>query len=177
MAALSHLEAGDVAGPTTTCDEHIVESELNNVRPVELFFQNWSYMSKSSRNSLTRIGVQTAGLALAVPQVVAHRVNRMMTTGSTPSVRDLREFHLMGSEKTAAFTEAWMAMGAYMMNANQQLAMTLMSSWWNAWFGMTPFRWPAHQLQSSALGLLAAGMAPVHRVAVANAKRLAAIKR
>src|SRR3954465_1864258 len=45
MAALSHLEAGDVAGPTTTCDEHIVESELNNVRPVELFFQNWSYMS------------------------------------------------------------------------------------------------------------------------------------
>ncbi len=130
-----------------------------------------------SRRHLTKIGAQTAGLAVAVPQVVAHRVNRMLTAGAVPDARDLREFRLMTSEKTAAFMESWMATGAQLMRANQQFAFSLMTSWWRAWFSMPGLGRTTPQLQTAALGVLAKGMAPVHRIAVANAKRLAAIKR
>jgi hypothetical protein len=134
---------------------------------------------------LTKISAQTAGLALAVPQVVSHRVTRMMTAGTTPAAHDMREFHLMSSEKTAAFVESWMAMGAYLMRANQQMALNMVGSWWKAWFSMAGLNWPTvqqfwprtQQLQSTALGMMAKGIEPVHRVALANAKRLAAGKR
>jgi hypothetical protein len=133
-------------------------------------------MSKASRRHVSRISTQTAGLALAVPQVVAHRVNRMMTAGAVPNARDQREFNLMSSEKTAAFMESWLAMSAYVLRANQQFAVAMMSSWWKACLSLTPLHFPAQQLQSDAFGMLAKGMAPIHRAAVANAKRLALVK-
>ena len=136
-------------------------------------------MSRASRKHLTRIGAQTAGLALAAPQVVAHRVNRMMTAGPAPGARDLREFNLMTSEKAVALAESWIAMGAYMMRANQSLALTMIGASWKVWLSLATFGFPvrhAQQLQSNALGMISAGMAPVHRKAVANAKRLAGVK-
>ena len=39
--------------------------------------------------------VQAAELALAVPQVVAHRMARMALAGHSPSARDQREFQMM----------------------------------------------------------------------------------
>jgi hypothetical protein len=104
-------------------------------------------------------GVRAAELALAVPQVVAHRVARMAAAGPWPSARDRREFHLMGSEKVAAFHESWSAMWLQAWRAQMQFAMALLQ-WWS---------WPARIADH--------GLKPVHRRAVANAKRLGGSRR
>src|SRR3954470_23486196 len=154
----------------------MARTNVLTVKRSNRFFKLEIFMSRTSRN-LTRAGTQAAQLAVAVPQVIGHRVTRMMTAGSVPSPRDTREFSRMSSEKTAAFAESWLAMGVEMMRANELLAVTLMTSWWNAWFSAAGFNRHARQLQSVALGIAVKGLAPVHRTAVANAKRLANVKR
>ena len=110
--------------------------------------------TRSSR----RLSRQAAELAIAVPQVVAHRLTRLALAGPRPSARDRREFYTMGQEKVHAFWQSWFAMGWAMVEAMQQ-----------AWIGMlqgarVPFIDMHH--------VLARGMAPVHRKATANARRL-----
>jgi hypothetical protein len=57
--------------------------------------------------------LQAAELAVAVPQVVAHRVTRTVTGGTSPPARDGKEFHhRVGAEKFAAFNESWNAMAS-----------------------------------------------------------------
>lgn len=128
----------------------------------------------SSRRSLT---THAAELAFAVPQVVAHRVARMAAAGHTPSARDRREFHRMGAEKVAAFGESWFAMGAEMLRVQQAWAATLWRWSLAPWAGAMP--WPPSQAQwQQALhGVLGRGIEPVHRRAVANARRLGRIGR
>jgi hypothetical protein len=77
-------------------------------------------------------------------QVIAARTARMARAGTSPGARDRREFSRMGSEKAQAATQSAFAM-----------AMSLQQAWWQAW-----------------LQMLAAGLAPVHRTATANARRL-----
>lgn len=109
-------------------------------------------------------------LALAAPQVVAHRMTRMALAGAKPSARDRREFKLMSAEKKAAFQESWQAMGLHAWRAQQQMAMQMWQAAWMPWAGA---RGPsASQWQSAMLGVLGKGLKPVHRRAVANAKRL-----
>ena len=117
--------------------------------------------------------VQAAELALAVPQVVAHRMARMALAGHSPSVRDQREFQLMSDEKTAAFNESWGAMAAAALHANQRLATSVVTTVLFPWskYSATPDVL-ASQYHEAAMGVLDKGMAPVHRRAVANAKRL-----
>jgi hypothetical protein len=123
-----------------------------------------------STRSQRKIARQALGLSLAVPQVVAHRVGRMAAAGRTPSARDRREFTLMGAEKVAAFYESWMAMGFAALQAQQRLWSSLMVSPWG--------RLPSNQaLADQTLRILGQGLAPVHRRAVSNAKRLARTKR
>ena len=104
-------------------------------------------------------GLRAAELALAVPQVVSHRVARMAAAGPWPGARDRREFHRMGSEKVAAFHESWTAMWWQAWRAQMQFA-TAWMQWWS---------WPARIAEH--------GLKPVHRRAVANARRLAAPRR
>lgn len=116
------------------------------------------------------VAVQAVELALAVPQVVAHRMTRMAVAGPTLSSRDRREFTRMVAEKNSAFASAWQAMAAQAAIANQALAAAFLRSFWS------PPQMPMHaiaQLQNAALGVLEEGMAPVHRKAVSNARRLA----
>jgi hypothetical protein len=126
------------------------------------------------RNRKTKpLAIQAAELAVAVPQVIAHRVTRMAIGGASPSARDRKEFHLMGAEKVAAFYESWNAMALQAFRANQRLALSFMQSFWYPWVGSKPsVRRTSKQLSNAALGILGQGMAPVHRRAVANAKRL-----
>jgi hypothetical protein len=117
---------------------------------------------------------------MAVPQVIAHRVGRMAAAGPHPSARDRKEFKLMGAEKMAAFYESWAAMGLAAMKSQQQMA----ASMWRA-AAMAPWSMarPASLLPTTntlarhALGVLSQGMAPVHRRAVSNAKRLGRAKK
>jgi len=95
-----------------------------------------------------------------VPQVIAHRMMQL----------DRKEFHTMGAEKFVAFGQSWNAMVMQSMIENQRLALSMAQSFWFPW--LAPRSSAARQLTNAALGIAGAGMAPVHRRAVANAKRL-----
>jgi hypothetical protein len=110
-------------------------------------------MNASSRRKVARLHAQASELLVAAPQVVAHRLGRMALSGPKPSLKDQREFQRMSAEKIAAFGEAWRR-GA---NAAAKAK-------------------PAVDWQGAALDILGQGIRPVHRRAVANAKRLSRIK-
>jgi hypothetical protein len=101
----------------------------------------------------------------------------MALSGSTLSERDRKEFELMVAEKKTAFAEAWQAMAVQTVRANQALATSFLRSVWSpSFWGKPSAARVASQVQSAAMGILGKGMAPVHRKAVANAKRLARTK-
>lgn len=77
----------------------------------------------------------------------------------------------MGSEKIAAASEAWMAMATQTLVENQKLALGLVQSFWLPGRPAGPKAIQQH-MNRAALRILGKGMAPVHRRAVANAKRL-----
>lgn len=120
-----------------------------------------------TRRRAKPLPLQLAELAFAAPQVVAHRVTRMALAGPAPSARDRREFHQMGAEKLAAAGEAWFAMWVQAFHAQQQLALGMLKT------AALP---STAALTRAGLGVLGHGMAPVHRRAVANARRLAKTK-
>lgn len=117
-------------------------------------------------------------LAVAAPQVVAHRVGRMATSGLAPSPRDRKEFAGMVHEKQVAFAQSWMAMFAEGLRVQQSM--------WLSWVGSLATlpttslpalqRRRAMQLQDAAVRIASKGLAPIHRKAVANSKRLAKTK-
>ena len=99
------------------------------------------------------------GLALAVPEVVAQRVMRMWLAGTPLSPRDRDEFHRMYAEKFVAFYESWNAMALEMF----RVSLTL---------GLFPVWTLTARNRRAAARVLSAGLAPIHRRAAANAKRL-----
>ena len=124
-----------------------------------------------ARRRAARNTRQAIELALAVPQVVAHRVGRAAGAGPFPSLRDRREFQRMGTEKIAAFYESWNAMVIEMARANMRLSCSPL--WWsNPWKAMAPGSRTASMHARTALDILYRGASPYHRRAVANARRL-----
>ena len=130
------------------------------------------------RNRASRsLATQAVELAFAVPQVVAHRVTRMALANPRLSPRDRKEFERMVAEKNSAFAESWRAMAAQAAVANQALAASFFQSFLAVARGKKPSAAAtAGQLHKAALGVLGKGLAPVHRKAVANAKRLSRTK-
>ncbi|AOW11549.1 hypothetical protein LPB72_22685 [Hydrogenophaga crassostreae] len=117
---------------------------------------------------------KSSELATAASQVVTHRMTRMVLAGPMPSERDRVEFQRMVDEKEQAFTESWLAMSAQTLLASQTLATTAWRSLCYPWLGggATPGAM-ATQMQQAGMGVINKGLAPVHRTAMANAKRLA----
>jgi hypothetical protein len=126
-------------------------------------------MSSRHKRQSTALIVKATELAFAVPPVVAHRVTRIALAGAIPNARDQREFRQMGAEKMAAFAESWNAMAAQAFPANCVFA----TSFWRSWLTGKPSQLSGSQLRNAALEVLGKGIGPVHRRAVANAKRLA----
>jgi hypothetical protein len=123
------------------------------------------------------LATKAAELAVAVPQVVAHRVTRMALSGPKLSLRDRKEFERMVAEKNAAFGESWNAMAAEAALAQRKLAASFFRSFLSIAKGRKPApAVSAGQLHKAALGVLGKGLEPVHRKAVANARRLARTK-
>jgi hypothetical protein len=116
----------------------------------------------TSRRRSTRLSRQATELAIAVPQVVAHRLTRMALAGAVPNARDRREFHGMGQEKVHAFWQSWFAMGWAMTQGMQK-----------AWLAMLQ---GARVPLIDAEHILSRGLAPVHRKATSNARRLARLR-
>jgi len=135
-------------------------------------------LSIRGRRKSKPLAVQAAELAFAVPQVIAHRATRMAMAGASPSARDRKEFRRMGTEKVAALTESWNAMAVEAFLANQQLAISYMQSLWFPWLSpKSSAKSASRRLSNAALGILGEGMAPIHRRAVANARRLGRTRR
>ena len=122
-------------------------------------------MNATNRRKAARLQAQAAQTFTAAPQVVAQRLQRLALAGPRPSARDQREFQRMGAEKLAAFGEAWQAMAWQMLKSNQALAASMLRGGW-------PMQ-AAQAWQAAALDILGQGLRPVHRRAVANARRLA----
>lgn len=111
-------------------------------------------------------------LALAVPEVVAHRMVRMWLAGDAPSRRDRAETYLMSAEKVAAFYESWNAMFLEMWRANAQLALSWMRWPWSATTSKKMLAPPSVHSRRMVAAVLAAGLVPIRRRAVANVRRL-----
>jgi len=114
------------------------------------------------------MAVKLTELGLAAPQVIAHRLTRMALAGPTISARDRKEFSGMVMEKQAAVAQAWTGMFAQGVRLQQQLALSLFT-------GATPSQHVA-RAKDAASRMASTGLAPFHRKAVANAKRLARTK-
>jgi hypothetical protein len=128
-----------------------------------------------ARRRAARNTRQAIELALAVPQVVAHRVGRAAHARPCPSPRDRREFQLMTTEKIAAFYESWNAIVVEMTRANMRLFFSPLGSS-SPWRPMTEGSRAASMHVRAALDILHAGTSPYHRRAVANARRLAGLR-
>jgi len=125
-------------------------------------------MKSKRKPPTTATAVKLAELGFAAPQVVAHRLTRMALAGPTISARDRKEFVGMVAEKQAAVAQAWMGMFAEGVRFQQQFALSLLT-------GATPTQHAA-RAKSAASRVGSSGLAPFHRKAVANAKRLARTK-
>jgi hypothetical protein len=117
--------------------------------------------------------LKLAELAIAAPQVVAHRLTRMAIAGPVLSARDKKEFRSMMQEKQMAFVQSWMAMAIEAARIQQSLLMSWLSpsrmlSPWSPAAGAKT----ATLLRGAALRVAAKGLAPVHSKAVSNARRL-----
>jgi hypothetical protein len=113
-------------------------------------------------------------LGFAVPQVVAHRLMRIAAAGPRPSSDDWNELWLMGAEKIVAYAESCNAMALEVLRANWAFALSFGPGWWFS-FPLSARSSRARtrrHIERTALAAFAKGMAPIHRRAVANAKRL-----
>jgi len=133
-------------------------------------------MTDRRRGTVPSLASQSFGLAVAVPQVMLHRWTRLWLAGASPSRRDRVEFQRMYTEKIAACHEAWNAMFQEIVRTNCRLAFSPL--WWS-WPGPMSTRRAnrlAANARRTALSVLGAGLAPVHRRATANAKRLRRVR-
>jgi len=125
------------------------------------------------KHTSSSIARQNIELAWAAPQVIAHRTARMMAAGTTPGARDTREFTRMFTEKTSAFSQAWIASWSALCWAPWHVALEVLRAGAGAGRGgsaaLDPL-WRAWRQQG--WGIAGSGLAPVHRTAMANARRL-----
>jgi hypothetical protein len=126
------------------------------------------------KRNVTPLAIKATQLGFVVPRVIAHRLTRLAMAGVCPTARDQNEFRRMGTEKMAAFTESWNAMTMEALRINQTLVASSWRSVWLPWHSVTPSMYS--NLHNAALGVLGKGLAPFHRRAVANARRLARTK-
>ncbi|WP_028601299.1 polyhydroxyalkanoate granule-associated phasin [Ottowia thiooxydans] len=128
-------------------------------------------MSSSTNREATTLLRQSTEIALAAPQVVAHRMTRMTAgAGGMPSARDQKEFTQMVVEKQVAFGQAWVAMIMHAATTAPSLFLAMAQSW--TMQGTPANKSLLTQWQNATLGMMNAGLAPVRAKAVANAKRL-----
>jgi hypothetical protein len=104
--------------------------------------------------------------------VMAHRTSRMAAHGANPSARDQVEMMRMGSEKVQAFHESWFGMWGAAARAQWAWGSAMAQTAAAALQGKPPPPTALRAAQSATQRVLAAGLAPVHRKAVANARRL-----
>jgi hypothetical protein len=148
-----------------------------------------------------RLALNTGEMMMASAQVITYRTGRMATAGGPPTILDQREFTLMGQEKIEAVTESAQAMASRMLSLNQEIgAMALMQmvAGTTGIMSIAASRTVtqssrlqmelvrdamyssadvASQLADSVARLAQQGLKPIHSRAMANARRLAKLKK
>jgi hypothetical protein len=155
----------------------------------------WGAAASAMRHTRRRKGGTVLGwwqpwmqmweIAVAAPQVVAHRTARMARSGPTPTTADRKELTRMTQEKFEAFGESASAMAAEIVKANLALWPSVVRAGWTLPSAMwmptaragsrrsaSKSTLAAAAVSSAASRVLAKGLAPVHRRATGNAKRL-----
>jgi hypothetical protein len=137
-------------------------------------------LSKQAVGSLVKMGE----LAVATPRVIAFRTAPMLACGPFSPAADQAEVTRMGVEKLEVFVESVGAMNAQLYASNQKLASLAVRAWWNVWLmpWSVPNWWSSlasirQHAETTATKVIAAGLAPVHRRALGNARRLSRVKR
>lgn len=148
--------------------------------------------------SWSELAFKTGEMMIASAQVIQHRTGRLAAAGPTPSLRDQREFTLMGQEKVEAIAESAQAMAWKMMAMNPMIglrAFDLMVKGSKAMLAMatsTTINQSLKQqeqfarvlqesakanseLSHSAAEIVQHGLKPIHSRATSNAKRLAKV--
>lgn len=139
---------------------------------------------------------QSAELALAAPQVVALRLAGMLAGGLTPDAHTRGEYARMGIEKAIAAQQSLAAMSWQLFQMQQQWALQAMTQWMrvftapamgigaqHAFQALPALSWlpaasgaalssPAVEMQRALVRIAQHGLAPVHRHATANLRRL-----
>ncbi|HEY8100853.1 MAG TPA: polyhydroxyalkanoate granule-associated phasin [Burkholderiaceae bacterium] len=146
----------------------------------------------------SELAVKTGEMMMASAQVIQHRTGRMAAAGPTPSLKDQREFRLMGQEKVEAMAESTQAMALQMMTMNPLLGMrafelmmkgstAMLSLATSTTIGqslnhqmklakvLTESATANSELSHSAMKIAHHGLKPIHSRATSNAKRLAKI--
>lgn len=82
----------------------------------------------------------------------------------------------MGAEKAAAFAESWNAIALQTLQAHQTLALSFLRAFWSPARARSSAPSATRQVSRAVTGIVQKGLAPVHRCAVANAKRLSRTK-
>ena len=151
-------------------------------------------MRRIKRTRKAGPALKMAELAIAAPQVIAHRTARMLAAGVNPSAADRAELSGMCTEKVQAFWESLFAMGVQTAKSQQEcaraVAMQSLRLWTTPWWlpAMRPGAASLAPLQReivraaktsssrrkrAATQIVAAPVKPVHKRATANARRLA----
>lgn len=144
------------------------------------------------------LAAKTSEMMMASAQVIQHRTGRMAAAGPTPSLRDQREFTLMGKEKIEAMAESTQAMALQMMAMNPMLGLRtfelmmkgsslMLSLATSTTIGqslnhqvklakiLAESAKTNSELSHSAMKIAHHGLKPIHSRATSNAKRLAKI--
>ncbi len=116
-----------------------------------------------------RLGRQVAEINAVVPGIVSRRLMRLALAGAVPSHSDRTELSRMSSEKWQAASQSAVAMTAFAMQQQMAMAQSFMHAMWAPWMGMSRSSIP---VPNPVAAMLSAGLAPYHRIATANARRL-----
>ena len=156
--------------------------------------RHYMHMNRKSANPFalwTDLAFQTGEMLMASAQVVQHRTTRMAQASIPPSAKDSAEFTLMATEKAEAVAESALAIAGGLAMMGPMLALQGTSRMASLSADMAAAALTANPLLTAAkaaklathiarqphLGaeaakLALAGMRPVHRRAIANARRL-----
>lgn len=123
-------------------------------------------------------------IGVAAPQVIAWRSHRLAAAGAFPGARDRAEMVRMTQEKAEAWAESAAAVSAALYESWFEISTASIRPWWlaatttpwdmgkwNTLYSGVARDWARHAPRIAAIGL-----APTHRRATANAKRLAAVR-
>lgn len=116
------------------------------------------------------LGRQLAEINAVVPGIVSRRVMQFAWAGTSPSRSDRKEMSRMTAEKWQAASQSTIAMTAVAIEQQMQLVQSFWQAVWAPWMVMSTDH--GRPVPNPVASLLNAGIAPYHRIATANARRL-----